>query len=62
MNELINRRNVEALAGILGSAAPGTRWPNVAAAATTLDELSLRGRTDQVCGALLADFRQVPGS
>ncbi|WP_223860273.1 DNA alkylation repair protein [Pseudarthrobacter sulfonivorans] len=62
MNELINRRNVEALAGILGSVAPGIRWSSVAAAATTLDELSLRGRTDQVCGALLAAFRQVPGT
>jgi 3-methyladenine DNA glycosylase AlkC len=62
MNELINRQNVEALAGILDSVAPGTGWSTVAAAATTLDELSLRGRTDQVGGALLADFRQVPGS
>jgi 3-methyladenine DNA glycosylase AlkC len=62
MNELINRRNVEGLAGILGGAAPGSQWPNVAVAATTLDELSLRGRTDQVCRALLADFGLVPGS
>ena len=60
MNELINRANVKALADILALAAPGTQWPNVAAAATTLDELSLRGRTDQVSIALLADLRHVP--
>ncbi len=62
MNELINRRNVEGLAGILVGAAPGTQWSNVALAGSALDELSLRGRTDQVCGALLADFRLVPES
>jgi 3-methyladenine DNA glycosylase AlkC len=62
MNELINRKNVEALAGVLVTAAPGTRWPHVAAAATTLDGLSLRGRTDHVSGALLADLRHVPGA
>lgn len=61
MNELINRGTVEALAEILATAAPGTRWPHLANAATTLDELSLRKRTDQVSGALLADFGHVPG-
>ncbi|WP_307481915.1 DNA alkylation repair protein [Pseudarthrobacter sulfonivorans] len=60
MNELINRSNVEALADILALSAPGTQWPNVGVAAATLEELSLRGRTDRVSGALLADLRQVP--
>ncbi|WP_223883760.1 DNA alkylation repair protein [Pseudarthrobacter sp. BIM B-2242] len=60
MNELISRSNVEALADILALSAPGTQWPNVGVAAATLEELSLRGRTDRVSGALLADLRQVP--
>jgi 3-methyladenine DNA glycosylase AlkC len=62
MNELINRGNVEELADILALAAPGTHWQGVAAAATTLEGLSLRRRTDHVSGALLADFRHVPGA
>ncbi len=61
MNELINRPAVELLADILSSAAPGSRWPAVAAAAATLDELSLRGRTDHVAEALLADLRNISG-
>ncbi|HBH57275.1 MAG TPA: DNA alkylation repair protein [Arthrobacter bacterium] len=61
MNELINRQGVEALARILAGAAPGSEWPSVAAAAARLDELSLRGRTDAVSSALLADVRQLPG-
>lgn len=60
MNELINRQGVETLARILAEAAPGSEWPSVAAAAARLDELSLRGRTDAVTGALLADIRQLP--
>jgi 3-methyladenine DNA glycosylase AlkC len=60
MNELINRHGVETLAGILAEAAPGSGWPHVAAAAAHLDELSLRGRTDAVSSALLADVRQLP--
>jgi len=62
MNELINRQGVESLADILATAAPGTVWPNLAVAATTLDELSLRGRTDSVSGALLHDLQRIPGS
>lgn len=62
MNELINRGNVQALADILAMAAPGTQWHGVASAATSLEELSLRGRTDHVSRALLADFRQHPGA
>ncbi|MHA7299131.1 DNA alkylation repair protein [Pseudarthrobacter sp. MDT3-1] len=60
MNELINRQGVETLAGILAAAAPGSGWPQVAAAAAHLDELSLRSRTDAVSSALLADVRQLP--
>jgi len=60
MNELINRQGVETLARILAEAAPGTDWPHVSAAAAHLDELSLRGRTDAVSRALLADVRQLP--
>ncbi|WP_426988014.1 DNA alkylation repair protein [Pseudarthrobacter sp. Y6] len=60
MNELINRQGVETLAGILAEAAPGSDWPHVAASAAHLDELSLRGRTDAVSSALLADVRQHP--
>jgi 3-methyladenine DNA glycosylase AlkC len=60
MNELINRQGVETLAGILAEAAPGSGWPHVAAAAAHLDQLSLRGRTDAVSNALLADVRQLP--
>jgi 3-methyladenine DNA glycosylase AlkC len=61
MNELINRGNVQALAGILANRAPGTRWSSVMAVASGLSELSLRGRTDKVSAALVADFRQIPG-
>lgn len=60
MNELINRQGVETLARTLAAAAPGSEWPAVAAAAARLDELSLRGRTDAVSRALLADIRQLP--
>ncbi|WP_248758650.1 DNA alkylation repair protein [Pseudarthrobacter sp. SSS035] len=60
MNELINRQGVETLARILAEAAPGSDWPHVTAAAAQLDELSLRGRTDVVSSALLADMRQLP--
>lgn len=60
MNELINRQGVDALARILAEAATGTDWPHVAAAASDLDDLSLRGRTDAVSSALLADVRQLP--
>ncbi|MCU1517374.1 MAG: alkylation repair protein [Pseudarthrobacter sp.] len=62
MNELINRHGVESLADILAAAAPGTQWPDLAAAATTLDELSLRGRTDRISEALLRDLQRLPGS
>ena len=62
MNELINRQGVETLAGILAEAAPGSDWPHVSAAAARLDELSLRGRTDAVSSALLADVRQLPAA
>ena len=61
MNELINSHSVEVLAGTLATAAPGTQWPNLAVAATTLDPLSLRGRTDSVSGALLHDVQRIPG-
>lgn len=61
MNELINSHGVEALAGTLATAAPGTQWPNLAVAATTLEQLSLRGRTDSVSGALLHDLQRIPG-
>ncbi|WP_305072206.1 DNA alkylation repair protein [Pseudarthrobacter sp. AB1] len=60
MNELINRQGVDALAGILAVTAPATAWPHVAAAAAHLDGLSLRGRTDAVSRALLADVRELP--
>lgn len=60
MNELINREGVETLARVLAEAAPGSDWAHVAAAAAHLDALSLRGRTDAVSNALLADVRQLP--
>jgi 3-methyladenine DNA glycosylase AlkC len=60
MNDLINRPGVEALAGILADAAPGSHWPHVLAAASELEQLSLRGRTDKVSAALLADIRLLP--
>lgn len=62
MNELINRQGVDSLAGVLTMAAPGTEWPGLAVAATTLDELSLRERTDSVSGALLHDLQLLPGA
>ena len=60
MNELINRHAVETLADIMAEAAPGAQWPALTIAGTTLDGLSLRGRTDHVCGALLDDLRRLP--
>lgn len=60
MNELINRQGVTALADVLAMAAPGTDWPALAVAATTLDGLSLRERTDNVSGALLNDLQLLP--
>jgi 3-methyladenine DNA glycosylase AlkC len=60
MNELINRENVGMLAKILAEAAPGSHWPHVVAAASELDLLSLRARTDAVSRALLADLRLLP--
>ena len=62
MNELINGEGVKALASILATAAPGTQWPDLALAAATLDGLSLRGRTDSVCAALLSDLQRLPES
>lgn len=62
MNELINRQGVENLVRILADAAPGSDWPQVAAAAAHLDHLSLRGRTDEVSRALLADMAVLPGA
>ncbi len=62
MNELINRRGVETLARILAAAAPGSDWPHVSAAAAKLEQLNLRGRTDAVSRALLADIRRLPGA
>jgi 3-methyladenine DNA glycosylase AlkC len=62
MNELINGQGVNALAGILGNAAPGTQWADLALAASTLDGLSLRGRTDSVSAALLDDLHRHPES
>lgn len=60
MNELINRQNVETLARVLAEAAPGSHWGHVARAATELDGLSLRARTDKISAALLADIRLMP--
>lgn len=60
MNELINRHAVKALADILTAAAPGAQWPALAVAGTTLDGLSLRGRTDHISGALVDDLKRLP--
>ena len=60
MNELINRGMWKRWLTILVAAAPGSRgpaWPRQ----QHLDELSLRGRTDQVSGALVADLPARPG-
>ena len=62
MNELINGQGVKTLAEILASAAAGTQWPGLAQAATTLNGLSLRGRTDSVSEALLDDLHRQPQS
>lgn len=62
MNELINQSAVDSLRGALTAAAPGQRWPELTAAASALDGLSLRERADHVSHALLADFAQSAGS
>jgi 3-methyladenine DNA glycosylase AlkC len=60
MNELIDQTAVASLGHVLAAAAPGTPWNHVAAAGTTLGELSLRERTDHVSRALLADLAGAP--
>lgn len=56
MNELIDRSAVNRLVSVLADAAPGVAWSSVTAAGASLDDLSLRERTDHVSRALLADF------
>ena len=56
MNELIDRAAVDSLVRGLAVAAPDIVWPQVAATRAALDDLSLRGRTDHVGEALLADL------
>ncbi len=56
MNELINRAAVDSLARVLAGAEPAVPWPQLAAAGETLGALNLRGRTDHVSAALLADL------
>ncbi|WP_411374371.1 DNA alkylation repair protein [Arthrobacter sp. MPF02] len=60
MNELINAGSVETLTRLLTETGPGTRWDRTAAAASQLDGLHLRARTDLLANALLADIRSVP--
>ena len=62
MNELIDARAVDSLAGILQGAAPDMRWERTAAAAFLLGDLNLRARTDLVAQALLEDIADVPGA
>lgn len=56
MNELINPGVVGSLGRILAAASPGTGFTHLAGAARQLDDLSLRGRTDLLSGALLEDL------
>ncbi len=56
MNELINPAAVDSLVRVLAGAAPAIPWPQVAASGRTLGGLPLRGRTDHVSAALLADL------
>ncbi len=56
MNELINPAAVASLARVLAGSAPAVPWLEVAAAGGTLGALNLRGRTDHVSAALLADL------
>ncbi|TDL38954.1 DNA alkylation repair protein [Arthrobacter nitrophenolicus] len=60
MNELINAGSVRTLTGILGQTAPAIRWDRTAAAASGLDRLVLRARTDLLAGALVADIAGSP--
>ena len=55
MNELMNAATVKSLAAQLRAAGAG-ELPHLAQAATDVDGLSLRGRTDVVATALLADL------
>lgn len=57
MNELINQLSVASLARTLSETSPGTRWTELRQAGGSLDGLSLRGRTDHVSAALLADLQ-----
>ena len=56
MNELISPAAVGSLARVLAGSAPAIPWPQVTAAGETLGALNLRGRTDHVSAALLADL------
>ena len=56
MNELINAGTVRSLERILGAASPGLTFPGLAGTGGHLDPLSLRGRTDLLSRALLADL------
>ncbi|ELT43816.1 putative DNA alkylation repair protein [Arthrobacter nitrophenolicus] len=60
MNELINAGSVRTLTRILGQTAPAIRWDRTAAAASGLDRLVLRARTDLLAGALVADIAGSP--
>ncbi|WLQ07369.1 DNA alkylation repair protein [Arthrobacter oryzae] len=56
MNELIDRAAVDRLVRVLADVAPGVAWTRVAGAGASLDDLSLRERTDHVSRGLLADL------
>jgi 3-methyladenine DNA glycosylase AlkC len=56
MNELIDRRTVDALRAQVSRAAAGRRLPALAAAAGGVDGLNLRARSDLVAAALLDDL------
>lgn len=56
MNELIDHAAVGRLVRVLADAAPGVAWSNITEAGASLEDLSLRERTDHVSRGLLADF------
>jgi 3-methyladenine DNA glycosylase AlkC len=56
MNELLNAAAVNTLRSHLEAVAPDVEWVRLRGAATGVDGLSLRARSDLVSAALLADF------
>lgn len=60
MNELINAGSVETLTRILAEAAPAIPWDHTSAAASKLNGLNLRARTDLLAEALVTDIGSGP--